>query len=156
MGSVDAGSRRIHGGLSCGIFPTGRFDLLRLGVDLVLARDDRLPISELNSTGEAAGMERCDDKDVHVQTWPIVAGSTLERLTTADREVVLGRVVSDPDRDGTWWPAVPYLQYQVQYEGHPCDHLFRGGSGLESKSMAGVAGAMAEKPIPPELAPPRN
>ncbi|WP_448628446.1 hypothetical protein [Geodermatophilus sp. URMC 64] len=133
-------------------FPAGRFDLLRVGVDLVLARDDRLPISELNSQGSFALTTQCAGREVHVQTWPIIPGSMVEELTATRREVVLGRVLADPYGDGTWWPAVPYLMHQVQREGHPCDHLFEGDSGgLEDESMVGIAGAMTEAPVPPNL-----
>jgi hypothetical protein len=135
-------------------FPMGKFDILRLGVDLVLGRDDRLPVAEPNFSGTPDGSAECSSGDTAVRSWPLVAGSTVEMLTTADREVVLGRVIHDEDGDETWWPAAPYLRYQVQHTDNSCDHLFDSRGGLEDESMMAVAGAMTEEPVPTELAPP--
>ncbi len=134
-------------------FPVGQFDVLRLGSDLVTAREDRLPIAQPPPAGAPGDTASCGDKEVHVRTWPIEPGSVFERLTVPRQEAVIARVLYDAESDGSWWPAAPYLLHQVQHEENSCEHLFaEDGGGLEDESMVGVVGAMTEQLIPSELA----
>jgi hypothetical protein len=122
------------------------------------ARDDRLCLADVSSgsapDAQPLGDEAtCAGRKVLVRDWLIEHSGAVEALTQDHREMVLGRIIDNPiDPDRTWWPSVPYLTYQVQRQGRPCDHLFADSGGLETASMAGFAGAMAERLVPAELA----
>lgn len=132
-------------------FPAREFDVLRVGADLLIARDDRVAIV---TDAVSDDTNICAGRRVLVREWPIVPGSIIEELINSRQEVVLGRVVEDSSvEDSDWWSPVPYLVHQVQRERETCDHLFDGSGGLEDSIMAGYVGDMGEILVPPVLAP---
>ncbi|WP_328474029.1 hypothetical protein OHA21_14075 [Actinoplanes sp. NBC_00393] len=136
-------------------FPLRTYDVLRGGVDIAIARDDRLPIGR-PVPGEAdpvGTVTPCGPASVVVREWPIETGSLLEQLTEERREIIRGMVIKHPDADGSWWSGVPYLEYQVQRLRETCEHLFAPKGELEEESMAGLSGAMGEILVPAEMAP---
>jgi hypothetical protein len=138
--------------------PISRYDVLRLGTDLVIARDDRLstgdPITEAGFDRVRGPGADCAGRQTIVRTWPLQHDSLVAWLTQEDTEVVLGYVVDDPTYRSVWWPTQPYLEYQAQRVEHHCAHLFdEDTDGLERTNMVDMASAMTERLVPTTLAP---
>jgi hypothetical protein len=121
--------------------------LLRLGIDVLLVRSDRIEVDE------SQAVERepvtCSGRTLWLSRWPLHWSSRVQALTESDREIVTAWQATGPIPDeqrSPWWPDLPTLHAQIQHLGKPCEHLFEGGDqGLESRSMMGWAGAVTEQ-----------
>ena len=138
------------------LFPVGEFDLLRLGVDFAIAREDRLTTGESIKAPASAELTghatNCDGRDVMIRTWPIQPSNLVERLTHERTEVVLGKVMYDPYSDHLWWPSQPYLAYRVQQTGNGCDNLLNTDVDYRERATKDdLAGAVTERLVPIEL-----
>jgi hypothetical protein len=152
-------------------FPAERYDLLRLGTEIAIARDDRLATGEPTRVADAdlspapdegehtassRPLPECAGRRTVAHVWPVQHSSMVEILTRERTEVVLGKVVEgNPEEDDPawWWPPQPYLVYQIQPTGQSCGHLFDSyDDGLEIDRMADMTGALTERLVPVELA----
>ncbi|GAA1264406.1 hypothetical protein Psi02_64220 [Planotetraspora silvatica] len=150
------------------------FSLLRLTVDIVFVRADRVSLGvpdAVDSTSTASGSERdhegCEGRQVLQRRWTVTYGSLIDRLTQSRREVAIGRTVQSsatglPEPD-LWWEAIPSLDYSIHHGQQPCGRLvnpdqYGSDRGLEERSMLSTAGAVTElaapRPIPPSTTKP--
>ncbi|ETK33432.1 hypothetical protein MPTA5024_24465 [Microbispora sp. ATCC PTA-5024] len=134
------------------------FALLRLTVDLVFARTDRIPLGppvEVDSTSATGrDAEGCDGLQVLQKRWPVVYGSLTERLTQSDREVTIGRVIGPPSAVPStprtiWWQDTPSLNFSIHHWDKPCGELLKdtrdeSDLDLERRSMLDEAGSVTE------------
>ncbi|WP_405395417.1 hypothetical protein [Microbispora hainanensis] len=142
------------------------FSLLRLTVDVVFVRADRVSLGlpeEVDSTsGVGRDQEGCEGRQVLQRRWMVTYASLIDRLTQSRREVAIGRSVrslaASPPWQVLWWEDVPSLDYSIHHGQQPCGRLLDldldgSDQGLEERSMLSTAGAVTELAAP-RLTPP--
>src|SRR5687768_14907628 len=72
----------------------------------------------------------------------------LEYFTSAERQVVIGRVIEDTTKEWVepWWPSLPRLAYAIQREQGTCGDLLQAldDDELRQQGMVSEAGSVTE------------